>query len=62
VLITHDINHAARFAKRIILLKGGRIYRVETPEEVIDAHTIRSVFHTDVSVRYDGGEKPYILI
>jgi iron complex transport system ATP-binding protein len=62
VLITHDINHAARFAKKIILLKDGRIFKTGTPEKVIDARTIRSVFHTDVTVRYDGGDKPYILI
>jgi iron complex transport system ATP-binding protein len=62
VLITHDINHAARFAKKIILLKDGRIFKTGPPEKVIDAHTIRSVFHTEVTVRRDGGKKPYILI
>jgi iron complex transport system ATP-binding protein len=62
VLITHDINHAARFANRIMLLKSGRIHKTGPPEKVIDAETIRAVFHTDVTVRRDRGGKPYILI
>jgi iron complex transport system ATP-binding protein len=62
VLITHDINHAARFAKKIILLKDGRIFKIGPPEAVIDAGTIKSVFRTDVTVSRDGGGKPYILI
>jgi iron complex transport system ATP-binding protein len=62
VLITHDINHAARFARKIILLKNGKIFKTGPPETVIDERTIRSVFHTDVTVLRDGGGKPYILI
>jgi len=62
VLITHDINHAARFAGRILLMKGGTIFREGRPEKVIDAGTINTVFGTDVEVRYDGSNKPYILI
>jgi iron complex transport system ATP-binding protein len=62
VLVTHDINHAARFARRIVLLKEGRIFRNGPPEQVIDAGTIGSVFRTEVTVRRDNMNKPYILI
>jgi iron complex transport system ATP-binding protein len=62
VLITHDINHAARFAERIILLKNGVIYKRGFPEEVINIEDLKSVFHTDVRIEYDSEHKPYILI
>jgi len=62
VLITHDINHAARFAKKIVLLREGRVIKTGIPAEVIDAVTVRSVFDTHVTVQYDQEKRPYILI
>ncbi len=62
VLITHDINHAARFAERIILLKKGSIYKKGTPETLINIDNLKTVFNTDVYIEYDSENKPYILI
>lgn len=62
VLITHDVNHAARFAQRIILLKEGLIFKKGKPEEVINMKDLKSVFDTDVCIEYDSENKPYILI
>jgi iron complex transport system ATP-binding protein len=62
ILVTHDINHAARFAKKIIFLKDGRIVRTGKPVDIIDTKTIRSVFNTDVTIQYDHEKRPYILI
>jgi iron complex transport system ATP-binding protein len=62
VLITHDINHAARFAQRIVLLKEGTIYKKGSPEEVVNIEVLKSVFNTDVNIEYDNEKKPYILI
>lgn len=62
VLITHDINHAARFAERIILLKKGSIYKKGTPEAIININNLKTVFNTDVYIEYDSENKPYILI
>jgi len=62
VLITHDINHAARFAKRIVLLNKGEIVKKGAPEEVINSKDLKSVFGTDVCIKYDSEKKPYILI
>lgn len=62
VLITHDVNHAARFAQRIILLKEGLIFKKGKPEEVINMKDLKSVFGTDVCIEYDSENKPYILI
>ncbi|KPJ85583.1 MAG: hypothetical protein AMS17_14150 [Spirochaetes bacterium DG_61] len=62
VLVTHDINHAARFTERIILLKNGVIFKEGRPEEVINREDLKSVFNTDVCIEYDRENKPYILI
>jgi len=62
VLITHDINHAARFAKKIILLKEGRVIKIGKPVDVIDSDTVHSVFNTRVKIQYDNEKRPYILI
>lgn len=62
VLITHDINHAARFAKRIVLLKKGVIVKRGDPGEVINVRDLKSVFNTEVVIEYDKENKPYILI
>jgi len=62
VLITHDINHASRFAQRVVLLSRGKIYKTGSPEEVINRADLKTVFHTDVFIEYDSEKKPYILI
>jgi iron complex transport system ATP-binding protein len=62
VLITHDINHAARFAKRIVLLNKGVIVKIGDPGEVINVRDLKSVFNTEVVIEYDRERKPYILI
>ncbi len=62
VLITHDINHAARFAKKIVLLKEGRVIKTGNPADVIDADTVHSVFNTRVKIRYDHRKRPYIIL
>jgi len=62
ILITHDINHAARFAERILLLKEGRIVKHGTSEDVINPKDLKSVFNTDILIEYDSNNKPYILV
>jgi iron complex transport system ATP-binding protein len=61
VIITHDINHAMRFARRVVLLKGGKVYSEGRAEEVINMETIHSVFKTDAWIEYDRDGRPYVL-
>lgn len=51
VVITHDINLAAEFADRMILLKKGRIHAIGTPGEVLGEGSLKEVF--DVTVLLD---------
>lgn len=48
VIITHDLNLAAAFADRIVMLKGGRVHAIGTPEEVLGEENLKQVFDVDV--------------
>ena len=43
----HDMNLAARYCDRVILLQKGKIIANGTPEEVLTVEQIRSVFHVN---------------
>jgi iron complex transport system ATP-binding protein len=48
VVITHDLNLAAEFADRVMLLKEGSVYALGTPEHVMTEENIRSVYGVGV--------------
>jgi len=48
VMASHDMNIASEFCDRLILLQGGRIYKMGTPEEVITKENIESVYGCEV--------------
>lgn len=48
VVITHDLNLAAEFADKIILLKDSSVFAQGKPREVLTAENIRSVFAVEM--------------
>ncbi|MEA3328255.1 MAG: ABC transporter ATP-binding protein [Candidatus Omnitrophota bacterium] len=50
VMVTHDLNAAADYCRRLILLKQGRIYTTGLPDEVITGQTIKDVYGADCAV------------
>jgi iron complex transport system ATP-binding protein len=50
VMVLHDLNQAARYAHRIVVLKEGRISAEGTPAEVLTAATLRDVFSVEASI------------
>jgi len=50
LVVTHDINLAARYTDRIILLRDGAIHSLGSPAEVITADSIGAVYEADVLV------------
>ncbi len=50
IAVTHDINLAALFCDRIMMLKEGCIHSIGTPDEVITESNIKEVYETDVLV------------
>jgi iron complex transport system ATP-binding protein len=50
IVVTHDINLAAQYADRIILINKVKIYDIGVPEKVITESNIAHVYETDVIV------------
>lgn len=50
VVVTHDINLAAEFADRALLLKGGQTLADGSPREVLTPGTLRELFDIEVLV------------
>ncbi|MFB3885893.1 MAG: ABC transporter ATP-binding protein [Thermodesulfobacteriota bacterium] len=50
VMATHDMNVASEFCDRLVLLRGGKVYKTGAPEEVITRETIETVYGSNVWV------------
>lgn len=50
IIAQHDLNLAAQYCDRVVLLNGGRIYAEGTPQEVITTQNIKEVYGADVSI------------
>lgn len=50
LVVTHELNLAARYADRVILLAEGKVQAVGTPREVLDEVTLGRVFEWPVAV------------
>ena len=50
LLTLHDLNMAARYADRLVLLKDGSVYREGTPAEVITEENIREAYGVEAHV------------
>jgi iron complex transport system ATP-binding protein len=59
----HDLNLAALFFPRLVMLRDGKIYRDGTPKDVLTEQTIREVYGIGVRVQPDpSGERPQVFI
>jgi len=48
IVITHDLNLAAEFADRVMLLRGGEVFGFGTPEEVLTEANLNEVYNVQV--------------
>jgi iron complex transport system ATP-binding protein len=44
VMVLHDLNQAARYASRVVVLREGAVYAEGAPQDVLTATTLREVF------------------
>ncbi|RZI33806.1 heme ABC transporter ATP-binding protein [Pseudomonas orientalis] len=51
LVILHDLNLAARYCDRILLLEGGRPHALDTPAQVLRPEPLKAVFGLDVLVQ-----------
>lgn len=53
VAVLHDLNQAARYASRLVVMHEGRIVREGAPADVLDATLVREVFGIDGVIERD---------
>jgi iron complex transport system ATP-binding protein len=49
VAVLHDLNLAAAFAPRVVVLHEGRVAADGQPDEILDAGLVRRVFGVEVA-------------
>lgn len=63
VVVTHELNLAAEFADRILLLHRGELCRLGTPEEVFEQALLERIFGTALRVDRDPASgRPRIVL
>jgi iron complex transport system ATP-binding protein len=60
IMSMHDLNLAARYSDRVILLNSGRIEGVGTPSEVVTSQNILKIYSVDAAVEMIDGW-PYVV-
>ncbi|MBN1758024.1 MAG: ABC transporter ATP-binding protein, partial [Chitinispirillaceae bacterium] len=61
ILAIHDLNFAAAYSDRIIVLHGGRVFANGTPVEVFTREVIREAFGVEAKI-YDHHGVPHIAV
>ena len=61
LVVTHELNLAARFADRVILLADGKVQAVGSPKEVLTQETLSRVFDWPVAVTIWNGGTPQVV-
>lgn len=62
VLVIHDLNLAAEFSERLVLMNRGAIHAVGTPEEVLTNHHIETVYGARVQIQANPlSGKPFVI-
>lgn len=63
IVVLHDLNLAAAYCRRLILLNQGRIFRQGRPREVLTYQNIEAVYKTVVVVKENPvNGKPYVFL
>ena len=58
IMVLHDINQAAQYSDRLLVLKRGKIQYDGIPEEVLCHEMFQHVFGIDVDI-FQGSDKPF---
>ncbi|MDO5852565.1 MAG: ABC transporter ATP-binding protein [Thermoplasmata archaeon] len=61
IMISHDLNIAARYSDNVILMHEGRIHSAGTPGEVLTVENILEVYGVKSRIIDDNG-RPYIIL
>ena len=61
LMISHDLNIAARYSDNIIMLHGGTVFSVGRPEDVINTDNLRTVYGVESEMTVVDG-RPYVIL
>ena len=62
IMVIHDLNMAAEYCSKLVMLKQGRVFIDDTPEQVLTYKNIEEVYETLVIVEKNPlTEKPFII-
>ena len=61
IMISHDINIAAKYSDNIIMMHDGGVYAIGKPQDVITAENIKHVYDVNTKVIVDEG-RPHIIM
>ncbi|MBA4503729.1 ABC transporter ATP-binding protein [Marinobacterium marinum] len=61
ILSIHDLNLAAHWCDRLLLLDAGRIHAIGTPQQVLTPAALRQVYEIDAEVDFSG-RQPLIRV
>jgi len=63
ISVFHNLNLAGEYCTRLVLLKGGRIHGIGTPEEILTKDIIEDVYKTGVFVQQSPiSSRPYVYL
>ena len=62
LVVTHELNLAAEFADRVVVLHNGKCLRVGTPEEVYQRELLEQVFGAELEVEASGRGTPRVVV
>lgn len=60
--VLHDLNLAARYADRIILLEKGQVVDNGAPQEVLTESALRNLYQAEISVAHADDDAPLIVL
>ena len=61
IAATHDLNLAAAYADRVLMLDAGKLVADAAPAQVLSPDRIREVFRIESEIREGPGGRPWIL-
>jgi iron complex transport system ATP-binding protein len=61
IMVCHDLNIAAKYCDRLILMKDGTIYADGDPTEIITERNIKDVYGVDCRILVDDG-RPFVVV
>ena len=61
IAVTHDLNLAASYADRMVVLSKGRIATDGKPADILQAKLLREVFEVELEVREGPAGKPWVF-